>query len=190
MGVTMKKIINCGLLLITVLSLTACSNNNKQSSQTHKSDTTKVTKKKNTHKKKQKKVTKKKTPEKQNTDSSNTKQPTTNLQQNNQPTQQATQQQPNSNQQNSNISYDENTLTGFINKYGMSPAAYKSEHDGMSAYDALKSTPEYMETFGEKQTESMMDRGLMDHNGNMTDKGTQWENHADDQSDQNYDTEY
>lgn len=181
----MKKIINCGLLLITVLSLTACSNNNKQSTQAHKSDTTKVTKKK-----KQKNVTKKKTPEKQNTDSSDTKQPTTNQQQNNQPTQQATQQQPNSNQQNSNISYNENTLTGFINKYGMSPAAYKMQNSGLSEYDALKSTPEYMETFGEKQTESMMDRGLMDHNGNMTDKGTQWENHTDDQYDQNYDTEY
>ncbi|MFD1417930.1 hypothetical protein [Companilactobacillus keshanensis] len=177
----MKKLINTGLLLAVVFSLTGCSNSNKQSSNMHKKDTTTAIKKKAVHKKKAKKEKIKKSD------------PTTNDQTSNQTSSnkpaQTTQsnQQTQPSQQSSGISYDENTLSGFVNKYGMSPAAYKMQNNGMSAYDALKSTPDSMETFGEQQSESQMDRGLMDHNGNMTDKGMQWENHTDDQSDQDYD---
>lgn len=186
----MKKLLNIGLILLTTISLTACTNN-KQATDSQKNHTTKVAKKKAPNKKK--KTDKKKKSEKKDTNTNDSRQQTnqqddqqtSTQQQNTQPSQQATQQQPN--QQNNNISYDENTLTGFLNKYGMSPAAYKIQHDGMSEYAALKSTPDYMESFGEKQTESMMDRGIMDHNGNMTDKGMQWENHDDDQSNQNFD---
>lgn len=43
------------------------------------------------------------------------------------------------------------TLTAFVNKYGMSPAAYKVEHQGMSEEQALRSTPDAMKTSGEMQ---------------------------------------
>lgn len=48
---------------------------------------------------------------------------------------------------------DPTTLTGFIAKYGESPAAYKMDHNGMTAQQALAATPDNMETSGEIQTE-------------------------------------
>lgn len=51
-----------------------------------------------------------------------------------------------------NASTDTNTLTGFINAYGMTPSAYKMKQ-GMSAEEALKSVPDTMKTSGEIQTE-------------------------------------
>ncbi|MDN7145133.1 hypothetical protein QS460_04225 [Liquorilactobacillus mali] len=83
---------------------------------------------------------------------------------------QSAQVQPSS---SSPISYDENTLTGFLNKYGMSPVAYKIKYEGMSEYDALKSTPNDMKDSGEMQTEYMMDQGYLDHNGQPTNKTQQ-----------------
>ncbi|EJF00804.1 hypothetical protein LM596_04100 [Liquorilactobacillus mali] len=84
---------------------------------------------------------------------------------------QSAQVQPSSN--SSSISYDENTLTGFLNKYGMSPVAYKIKYEGMSEYDALKSTSNDMKDSGEMQTEYMMDQGYLDHNGQPTNKTQQ-----------------
>lgn len=55
---------------------------------------------------------------------------------------------------------DEKTLSGFVNKYGESPAAYKMQHDGMTALQALQSTPDYMKTSGEKQTQYRLEHGL------------------------------
>lgn len=54
--------------------------------------------------------------------------------------------------ESSGISTDTNTLTGFINTYGMTPCAYKMKQ-GMSAEEALKSVPDTMKTSGEIQTE-------------------------------------
>ncbi|MGY3743671.1 hypothetical protein [Leuconostoc inhae] len=54
--------------------------------------------------------------------------------------------------ESSNISTDTNTLTGFINTYGMTPSAYKIKQ-GMTAEEALKSVPDTMKTSGEIQTE-------------------------------------
>ena len=45
------------------------------------------------------------------------------------------------------------TLTDFLNKYGMTPAAYKVQHFGMTPMEALQSTPDILETSGEIQTE-------------------------------------
>ena len=39
---------------------------------------------------------------------------------------------------NGNISTDINTLTGFLNVYGMTPAAYKVTVEGMSEEEAFK----------------------------------------------------
>ncbi len=49
------------------------------------------------------------------------------------------------------ISTDTSTLTGFVNVYGMSPAAYKVQN-GMPIEEALRSTPRHMKTSGEIQT--------------------------------------
>lgn len=43
------------------------------------------------------------------------------------------------------------TLTAFVNKYGISPAAYKVQYQGMSEEQALRSTPDAMKTSGEMQ---------------------------------------
>ena len=54
--------------------------------------------------------------------------------------------------ESSSVSTDTNTLTGFINTYGMTPSAYKMKQ-GMSAEEALKAVPDTMKTSGEIQTE-------------------------------------
>ena len=52
---------------------------------------------------------------------------------------------------NGNISTDINTLTGFLNVYGMTPAAYKVTVEGMSEEEALRNTPKEMKTSAEIQ---------------------------------------
>lgn len=49
------------------------------------------------------------------------------------------------------------SLSEFINKYGMSPVAYKMQHDGMSQEQALKSTPDTMKSSGELQSQYLME---------------------------------
>lgn len=41
----------------------------------------------------------------------------------------------------------------------MSPAAYKMQHDGMTAQQALEATPDNMKTTGEIQTQHNMEQG-------------------------------
>lgn len=55
--------------------------------------------------------------------------------------------------------FEVKTLTSFVNKYGESPAAYLSEHYGLSPKEALYATPDSLETFGEMQSESMYRKG-------------------------------
>lgn len=43
------------------------------------------------------------------------------------------------------------TLTDFVNKYGMSPVAYKTQYYGMTQEEALRDTPDHMKTSGEMQ---------------------------------------
>lgn len=43
------------------------------------------------------------------------------------------------------------TLTEFIDKYGMSPVAYKMQYEGMSEEEALRTTPNDMKSSGEIQ---------------------------------------
>lgn len=59
--------------------------------------------------------------------------------------------QDQTNSESQDISNDTNTLTGFLNVYGMTPAAYKVQ-SGMSIEEALRSTPNDMKTSGEIQT--------------------------------------
>lgn len=66
------------------------------------------------------------------------------------------QQQPTDNQQNAQG--EPQTLTEFVNKYGMSPAAYKMQHEGMSELEALQSTPDNMKTSGEIQLQHQLEQ--------------------------------
>ena len=61
-------------------------------------------------------------------------------------------------------------MTGFVNKYGESPAAYKVDHDGMSQLQALQSTPDSMKTFGEMQTQTGMENGSLNPDGSAADQ--------------------
>ncbi|MYV04651.1 hypothetical protein [Furfurilactobacillus milii] len=72
-------------------------------------------------------------------------------------------------QSTSGISMDENTLTGFLNKYGESPAAYKIDH-GMSVQQALNSTPDNMLSSGEIQDKAAMQQGYLNSDGSPTEK--------------------
>jgi hypothetical protein len=49
------------------------------------------------------------------------------------------------------------SLTDFVNEYGMSPAAYKMQHDGISEKEALDSTPRGMKSSGEIQRQNELD---------------------------------
>ncbi|MCD5001220.1 DUF5067 domain-containing protein [Enterococcus saccharolyticus] len=55
------------------------------------------------------------------------------------------------NVQEETVSEEPTNLTDFVNKYGMSPAAYKMQYEGMSEEEALRSTPDEMKTSGEIQ---------------------------------------
>lgn len=63
------------------------------------------------------------------------------------------QQQESSQTSNGELPPFDGTLTDFLNKYGMTPAAYKVQHFGMTPMEALQSTPDILETSGEIQTE-------------------------------------
>lgn len=57
------------------------------------------------------------------------------------------------------------SLTDFINRYGMSPAAYRMTKMGMSEKDALYATPDDKQSSGEIQLEGMYRNG-QDPNAN------------------------
>ncbi|WP_317301320.1 hypothetical protein [Ligilactobacillus animalis] len=76
--------------------------------------------------------------------------------------QQQAQQAPSQTQQQASeqtVSYGDlppfdGTLSDFVNKYGVTPVVYKVQHYGMSIDEALKSTPDKLQTSGEIQTEA------------------------------------
>lgn len=66
------------------------------------------------------------------------------------------------NGQGQQASADPTTSTGnlhdFVNQYGVSPARYKMEHQGMSELEALQSTPTGMKTSGEIQMQHILEQ--------------------------------
>lgn len=68
-------------------------------------------------------------------------------------------QKSNSSSQSSNAPDFSLDIHSFVNKYGMSEAAYRSEYMGMSSKDALYATPDSHETSGELQAENMYRNG-------------------------------
>lgn len=54
-------------------------------------------------------------------------------------------------------------LHQFLAKYGMTPAAYKVQHEGMSELEALESTPISMKTSGENQYQYQLEQPKGQH---------------------------
>ncbi|MBB1086816.1 hypothetical protein H5R63_08510 [Limosilactobacillus sp. WF-MA3-C] len=148
----MEKI---GLICATALlgmSLTACgSQSTKQASSSSKTSSSKVVK----HHKKANKHSEKE----QESASSNSSSVA------NSSSQQATNQQAqgNNNQQTSASNNGQlppsTDLHDFVNRYGESPAAYLSDHYGMSAQQAVQSVPNDMKTSGEIQDTYQLQQG-------------------------------
>lgn len=72
-------------------------------------------------------------------------------------------------QASSNSADDSGNIHDFVNKYGESPAAYKMDHYGMSADQALANTPDTMKTSGELQYQEGVREGYI-HNHNRPTK--------------------
>lgn len=148
----MKKI---GLICATALigmSLTACgSQSTKQASSSSKTSSSKVVK----HHKKANKHSEKKR-ELVSSSSSVT----------NSSNQQTTKQQPQANNSQRASSNNGNgqlppstDLHDFVNRYGESPAAYLSDHYGMSPEQAVQSVPNNMKSSGEIQDTYQLQQG-------------------------------
>lgn len=168
----MKKIGLICATLLAGLSLSACNNLASQSHKTSSSSSlsTKVVK----HHKKANKHAKKSNPKQGSSSSAssnsadqtaahsnNQQQQTQGFQQSNngnqgQPTQQSGQQ---AQQSNSNGLPPASDLHDFVNRYGESPAAYLSEHGGMSPEQAVQSVPNDMKTSGEIQDTYQLQQG-------------------------------
>lgn len=149
----MKKI---GLICATALlgmSLTACgSQSTKKASSSSKTSSSKVVK----HHKKANKHSEKKQESVSSSSSSVT----------NSSNQQTTKQQPQANNSQQASSNNGNgqlppstDLHDFVNRYGESPAAYLSDHYGMSPEQAVQSVPNNMKSSGEIQDTYQLQQG-------------------------------
>lgn len=132
------------------LSLAACGNSNDQAEQESE-----ISSLKTANSKLKKKIQAKKKAAKKNSSSA-----TSDKSQGGQQTQASN--TPASNGQGQQASADPTTSTGnlhdFVNQYGVSPARYKMEHQGMSELEALQSTPTGMKTSGEIQMQHILEQ--------------------------------
>lgn len=143
------------VLTVASLSLSACGNSSSSKNTSSKAKNTKVVKHKQ-HKKNKKRSAKKASANNQAASSSAASS-------SNQP---QGQQNNNGQQQGSSANGQlppANNLSDFVNRYGVSPALWKMQH-GMSAKDALLSTPENMRSSGENQDVTGIQQGYIDPN--------------------------
>lgn len=152
-GITLKKIsLICATALIG-MSLTACgSQSTKKASSSSKTSSSKVVKhhkKANKHsEKKQESVSSSSSSVANSSDQQTTKQQS---QANNS-------QQASSNNGNGQLP-PSTDLHDFVNRYGESPAAYLSDHYGMSPEQAVQSVPNNMKSSGEIQDTYQLQQG-------------------------------
>lgn len=140
----MKRLVLISMTVAACLSLAACGNSNDQAKQESEISSLKTANsklKKKAAKKNSSSATSDKSQGGQQTQASNT---------------------PASNGQGQQASADPTTSTGnlhdFVNQYGVSPARYKMEHQGMSELEALQSTPTGMKTSGEIQMQHILEQ--------------------------------
>ena len=161
----MKHILLLSATALACFSLAACGQTSHHSTASSSSTSSKVVH----HKKRSKSVRKRMKKQTQSSSSSsssvsNSQQSSQNSSNTQQSNQNSQGQQTKSSQPSQDPSAD--NLHDFVNKYGESPAAYKMEHDGMSAHDALMSTPNDMKTSGEIQDTYMYQKGQDPFAGN------------------------
>lgn len=146
----MKRLALISMTVAACLSLAACGNSNDQAKQESE-----ISSLKTSNSKLKKKIQAKKKAAKKNSSSA-----TSDKSQGGQQTQASN--TPASNGQGQQASADPTTSTGnlhdFVNQYGVSPARYKMEHQGMSELEALQSTPTGMKTSGEIQMQHILEQ--------------------------------
>lgn len=146
----MKRLALISMTVAACLSLAACGNSNDQAKQESK-----ISSLKTANSKLKKKIQTKKKAAKKNSSSA-----TSDKSQSGQQTQ--ANNAPANNGQGQQASADPTTSTGnlhdFVNQYGVSPARYKMEHQGMSELEALQSTPTGMKTSGEIQMQHILEQ--------------------------------
>ena len=151
----MKKISLICAVALAGLSLTACgSNSNRKTSSSSKASSSKVVK----HHKKAKHSKKKAS------SSNSSSAVSASSQQNQQQQTQTSNGQQQASQNNRQGLPPATDAYDFANKYGVSPALWKMQHYGMSAKDALMSTPKNMRTTGENQDVTGIQQGYVDPN--------------------------
>lgn len=140
----MKRLALISMTVAACLSLAACGNSNDQAKQESE-----ISSLKTANSKLKKKAAKK-----------NSSSATSDKNQGGQQTQASN--APANNGQGQQASADPTTSTGnlhdFVNQYGVSPARYKMEHQGMSELEALQSTPTGMKTSGEIQMQHILEQ--------------------------------
>lgn len=150
----MKKLTLLCITAITCLSLAACGNQSstKKANSSSKSSSSKVVK----HHKKQNK--KKQSSSSSASSNSENNVSNSNVKDNNQSQQTG---QSNVTQQSANNGQlpPSSDLHDFVNRYGESPAAYLSDHYGMSPEQAVQSVPNNMKSSGEIQDTYMIQQG-------------------------------
>lgn len=139
----MKKMSLVMAILLVSCSLSACGNHSSSNHKSSKQTSTKVVKR---HK--NKKATKTSTSSSSTVSSANSSQSQQAIVNNNQQRSASNGQLP-----------PANDLHDFVNRYGESPAAYLSQHYGMSPEQAVQSVPDNMKTSGEIQDTNMLQKG-------------------------------
>lgn len=147
--ITMKKISLIAAAFLASLSLTACGNSASQHKAKQANSSSKVV-----HHKKHKKQQHKKKTASSSSSSSASVQSSSNQQQQSQQGQQTQQSQSGNGQLP-----PATDLHDFVNKYGESPAAYLSDHYGMTPEQAVQSVPNDMKTSGEIQDTYQLQAG-------------------------------
>lgn len=146
----MKRLALISMTVAACLSLAACGNSNDQAKQESE-----ISSLKTANSKLKKKIQAKKKTAKKNSSSA-----TSDKSQGGQQTPASN--TPANNGQGQQASADPTTSTGnlhdFVNQYGVSPARYKMEHQGMSELEALQSTPTGMKTSGEIQMQHILEQ--------------------------------
>lgn len=146
----MKRLALISMTIAACLSLAACGNSNDQAKQESE-----ISSLKTANSKLKKKIQAKKKTAKKNSSSA-----TSDKSQGGQQTPASN--TPANNGQGQQASADPTTSTGnlhdFVNQYGVSPARYKMEHQGMSELEALQSTPTGMKTSGEIQMQHILEQ--------------------------------
>lgn len=140
----MNKVMGISMALLISLSLAGCASNTRTSKSSNHAKTEHVSKQK-VHKQSKKHTDKKKSAESTKKDN---------------PSSMSSKSTQNSSSSQSKVAAKSDSqptnLTDFVNKYGMSPVAYKMKYQRMSEKQALASTPRNMKSSGEIQEEYVL----------------------------------